>query len=76
MHPQIMKLIQSSLDSASLLLSAGFPGGSDGKESACNVEDPGSIPGSERSPGEGNGNPLQCSCLESHGQKSLVDYSP
>ena len=42
----------------------GFPGGSDGKEFACNVGDPGSIPGSRRSPGEGNGNPLQYSCLE------------
>ena len=42
----------------------GFPGGSDGKESACNVETPGSIPGSGRSPGEGNGNPLQYSSLE------------
>ena len=42
----------------------GFPGGLDGKESACNVGDPGLIPGSGRSPGEGNGNPLQCSCLE------------
>ena len=41
-----------------------FPGGSDGKESACNVEDQGSIPGSGRSPGEGNGNPLQYSCLK------------
>ena len=41
----------------------GFPGGSDGKASACNVGDPGLIPGSGRSPGEGNGNPLQCSCL-------------
>ena len=41
-----------------------FPGGSDGKESACNAEDPGLIPGSGRSPGEGNGNPLQYSCLE------------
>ena len=39
-------------------------GGSEGKESASNVGDPCSIPGSERSPGEGNGNPLQCSCLE------------
>ena len=44
--------------------SVGFPGGSDGKESACSVGDPGSIPGSGRSPGEGNGNPLQYSCLE------------
>ena len=42
----------------------GFPGGSDGKESACNAGDPGSVPGSGRSPGEGNGNPLQYSCLE------------
>ena len=42
----------------------GFPGGSDGKESACNAGDPGSIPGSGRSPGEGNGNPLQDYCLE------------
>ena len=38
--------------------------GSDGKESGCNARDPGSIPESERSPGEGNGNPLQHSCLE------------
>ena len=44
----------------------GFPGGSDGKESACNAEDLGSIPGSGRSPGEGNGNPLQYSYLENH----------
>ena len=40
------------------------PGGSDGKASAYNVEDPGSMPGSGRSPGEGNGNPFQYSCLE------------
>ena len=37
---------------------------SDGKESACNAGDPSAIPGLERSPGEGNGNPLQYSCLE------------
>ena len=43
---------------------AGFPGGSVGKASAYNAGDPGSIPGSGRSPGEGNGNPLQYSCLE------------
>ena len=42
----------------------GFPGGSDGEESACNAGDQGSIPGSGRSPGEGNGNPLQYSWLE------------
>ena len=42
----------------------GFHGGSDGKESACNAGDLVSIPRSGRSPGEGNGNPLQYSCLE------------
>ena len=42
----------------------GFPGDSDGKESACSVGDLGLIPGSGRSPGEGNGNPLQYYCLE------------
>ena len=42
----------------------GFPGGSDSKESAYNVEDLGSISGLGRSPGEGNGNPLQYSGLE------------
>ena len=41
-----------------------FPGGSDGKASACSAGDPGSIPGLGRAPGEGNGNPLQYSCLE------------
>ena len=44
----------------------GFPGSSDSKESAYNVGDLGSIPGSGRSPGEGNGNPLQYSYLENH----------
>ena len=54
-----------------------FLGGSDGKASAYNEGDQGSIPGSGRSPGEGNGNPLQYSCLEkSHGWRSLVGYSP
>ena len=42
----------------------GFPDGSDSKESTCNAGDVGSVPGSEISPGEGNGNPLQYSCLE------------
>ena len=44
----------------------GFPGGSDGEVSACNAGDLGSIPESGRPPGEGNGNPLQYSCLENH----------
>ena len=42
----------------------GFPGGSDSKESTCNVGDPGSIPGSESPPGGGHGTPLPYSCLE------------
>ena len=42
----------------------GFPSGSDAKESACNMGAPDSIPGSERSPGERNGNPFQYSCPE------------
>ena len=60
-----------------ILSKRGFPSGSDGKESACNVGNLGSIPGLGRSPGEGNGNPLQYSCMENpHGQRSLVGYSP
>ena len=55
----------------------GFRGGSDSKESSCNAGDLGFIPGLGRSPGGGHGNPLQYSCLEhSHGQRSLVGYSP
>ena len=55
----------------------GFPGGSDSKESACNVGDLGSIPELGRSLRGGHGNPLQYSCLENpHGQRSLVGYSP
>ena len=45
-------------------LTLGFPGGSDSKQSVCNAGDPGSIPGLGRSPGDGNDNPLQYSCLE------------
>ena len=45
-------------------ISGFFPGGSEVKVSACNAGDLGSIPGSGRSPGEGNSNPLQYSCLE------------
>ena len=55
----------------------GFPSSSDGKESASNVGDLGSIPGLGRSPGGGCGNPLQYPCLENpHGQGSLVHYRP
>ena len=55
-------MVQSGFDPSTLYW--GFPGSWDGKASAYNVGDPGSIPGSGRSPGEGNGNPLQDSCLE------------
>ena len=55
----------------------GFPGGSDSKESACNVGDLGSNPGLGRSPGGGHGNPLQYSCLENPcWQRSLAGCNP
>ena len=47
-----------------IYLIEGFPSGSDGKESVCNAVDLGLVPGWGRSPGEGNGYSLQCSCLE------------
>ena len=50
---------------------ARWPGGSDGKELACNAGDPDSVPGSGKPPGEGNGYPLQYSCLE-----NSVDREP
>ena len=58
-------------------LSFVFPGGSVGKESACNAGDLGLIFGLGKSPGGGHGNPLQYSYLENpHGQRSLAGYSP
>ena len=55
----------------------GFPGGSDGKESACNAGDPGSIPGLGRAPGEGKWQPTPVFLPgEFHGQRNLVGYSP
>ena len=55
----------------------GFPGGSDGKKSACNARDPGLIPALGRSPGEGNGNPLQYFCLKnSMDRAAWSGYSP
>ena len=60
-----------------LLYSMWFPGGSDGKESACNVGGLGSIPGLGRASGGGRGNPLQCSGLENpRWQRSLAGCSP
>ena len=60
-----------------LMVTEGFPGGSDGTESSHNAGDLGSILGLGSSPGGGHGNPLQYSCLENpHGQRCLVGYSP
>ena len=59
------------------MVPGGFPGGSDGKEFACNAGDLGLLPGLGRSPGGGHGNTLQCSSLENpHEQRSLAGYSP
>ena len=52
----------------------GFPDGSESKESVCSAGDKGSIPGLGRSPGEGNGYPLQYSCLENSKDRSLWDH--
>ena len=54
----------------------GFPGGSDSKEPAYNAGDMGSIPGSGRFPGEGNGNPLQYSCLENAMDRGVCLATP
>ena len=71
--PRILNLKQMSNNMGR----KGFPGGSDGKESACNARDLDLIPGWQRSPGGGHGNPLHYSCLEKpHGQRSLAGYSP
>ena len=61
-------MIPLIINMGSLYRFIGFPGGSDGKESACKAGDMGSIPGSEKSPGEWNGYPLQYS-----GQKKSMD---
>ena len=58
------------------LTTPNFPGGSEGKASAYNAGDLGSIPGSGRSPGEGSGNTPEFLPRESHGRRSLVGYSP
>ena len=68
----LVKITQSSWEASGRVQASGqisqslwgFPGGSDSKESICNAQDLGSIPGLGRSPGEGNGNPLQNSSLE------------
>ena len=58
------------------MIHVGFPGGASGKEPACSEGDAGSSPGLGKSPGEGHDNPFQILALESHGQRSLVGYSP
>ena len=70
-------ILKGLLYIVSCSLHMGFAGGSDGKESSCNAEDLGLIPGLGKSPGGGHSNPLQCSCLEnSHGERGLAGYSP
>ena len=64
LKPRLLAWGKLSTSFLSFLEILGFPGGSDGKESACNAGDLSLIPGLGRSPGEGHGNPLQCSCLE------------
>ena len=62
-HPSNKIIILTTTSTGSCSLPS-FPGGSDGKESVCNAGDLGLIPGSGRSPGEGNGYPLKYSCME------------
>ena len=72
----MMSMIQSKIRYLTYEELLGFPGGSDGKGSACDAGDLGLIPGLERFPGGGYGNPLQCFLENSHRQRSLVGYSP
>ena len=62
--PAVIPYLTSIIVAYSTISTMDFPGGSDGKVSAYNAGDLGSVPGLGRSPGEGNGNPLQDSCLE------------
>ena len=74
---QLSSVTQLCLSLCDPTIEWGVPGGSDGKESTCNVGDPGLIPGLGRFPGGGHGSPLQYSCLENpRGQKNLAGYSP
>ena len=78
-YPTILHHISCSLWGTAIVRDwtwKGFPGGSNGKECACNAGDLGSIPGLGRSPGEGNGSPLQYSCLKKPIERSLAGYSP
>ena len=62
--PKSLQMVIAAMKLKDAYSLEGFPGGSEVKASACNVGDLGSVPGLEGSPGEGNGNPLQYSCLE------------
>ena len=62
--PKSLQMVIAAMKLKDAYSLEGFPGGSEVKASACNVGDLGSVPGLERSPGEGNGNPLQYSCRE------------
>ena len=64
--------MQSMHESGWYMTRDGFPGSSDSKMSVCNAGDPGLIPGSGRSPGEGNGNPLQYFCQENPKDKRVM----
>ena len=74
----IKTLIKENRLKSLIQIHLSLPGGSDGRESASNVGDPGSIPGLGRSPGEGNDNALQYSCLENPMDRGSwrVGYSP
>ena len=74
--PLISSVIPVKKNSLQKLHFRGFPGGSYGKKSAYNAGDPDLIPGSWRSPGEGNGNPLRIPAWGSHVQRRLAGYSP
>ena len=63
-HTHTKKAKAERISDTFIYTAKGFPGGSEGKMSVCNAGDPGSIPGLGKSPGEGNGNLLQYSCLE------------
>ena len=65
-----------TIDNYFVCFISGFPGGSVIKNLPANAGDVGLIPASGRSPGEGNGNPLQYSCLENPMDRSLVGYGP
>ena len=75
--PQFLRWLYCPVTCKTQLQEALFPGGSAVKYLPANAGDLSSVPGLGRSPGEGNGNPHQYSCLENpHGQRSLACYSP